>query len=374
MKKYFYSLLCLICLVLSTRLNAQNTYFREGFSESAWPSTAAGAWVSLGTGFYISPSSGTWYTYGSYSTNGSTGACTAQTGDIIHLRTGNLNSVSGTSSTDSAFFVTPVVGFGINTITFYNGRAARRFTILKTTDTSATTTNWTPVTLVPATNAACDIITVSVADVSAKRIKIVARAGTDSDLDSLVMTSVNTIAPVKFGNVNASLVNGFVKLNWDILLEVNTQAYYIESSVDGRNFNYVGSLSASNSSKYSYVTNLTNASGNSYYRIKAVDKDGAVTYSNVLKLNTKKTDVEVNINPNPVKDGIINLQLSNFTKAAYALNLFDANGKKVFTKSITVENGLTSQAVEVGNTIAKGIYQLQVTNGNTNVIKTIMIQ
>lgn len=374
MKKYVYTFVLLfLALNITFFSNAQNTYFREGFFESAWPSTAAAAAPVLGTGVYVSASSGTWYTYGAYSTNGSTGACVTQTGDVLHCRMGNLNSVTGTSGTDSAFFVTPIVNFGVNTITFYNGRAARRFTIFKTTDTSATTTNWTSVTLVPATNAACDFITVTISDVTAKRIKVMSRAGTDSDLDSLTMTSVNAITPVKFGAVNASLSNGLAKISWDVISEINTANYYIEKSDDGKNFAALGSLTATNAPKYSFVDNAP-ASSFSYYRIKAVDKDGTVGYSNTVKLNNKKADATIAITPNPVVNGTLNLQLNNFSKAAYTVALYDFTGKQVYVKTMNIDNGTSSQAIDLPTSVTKGIYQLQVTNGNVKLNKSVIIQ
>ena len=184
---------------------------------------------------------------------------------------------------------------------------------------------------------------------------------------------LNTTTPVKFGAVNAYLSNGVAKISWDVISEVNTANYYIEKSDDGKSFVSVGSLAATNAPKYSFVDN-TPASGIGYYRIKALDKDGTVGYSNVIKLSNKKADVSIAVTPNPVVNGMLNLQLNNFTKAVYSVALYDFTGKQVFTKSLNIENGTSSQSVELPSSVAKGVYQLQVTNGNIKLNKSILIQ
>ena len=110
------------------------------------------------------------------------------------MRFANLTSVVvGYTTADSAFLLTPLVEAGIYDLSYYNGRASRRLTIYKTTDTDPATTNWVEVQHLTATNTACQSFTVSVNDAAARRLKIVARSGTDSDIDSLVMRSIGVL-------------------------------------------------------------------------------------------------------------------------------------------------------------------------------------
>lgn len=184
---------------------------------------------------------------------------------------------------------------------------------------------------------------------------------------------LNTAAPVKFGAVNASLNNGLAKISWDVISEINTANYYIEKSDDGKDFEAIGSLDATNAPKYSFVDNVP-VSGTSYYRIKAVDKDGTIGYSNTVKLNNKKSDVSVVVTPNPISNGTVNLQLNNFTKSDYSVSLFDASGKIAFTKKMNIESGSSAQTLQLPNTVSKGIYQLQITNGSIKMNKTVVVQ
>lgn len=184
---------------------------------------------------------------------------------------------------------------------------------------------------------------------------------------------LNTSTPVKFGAINASLSNGLAKISWDVISEINTANYFIEKSGDGKNFEAIGSLIATNAPKYSFVDNVP-ASGTNYFRIKAVDKDGTISFSNTVKLSNRKSDASVAVTPNPIINGTVNLQLSNFTKSEYNVSLFDATGKITFSKKMTIESGSSAQTLQLPNTVSKGMYQLQITNGSIKINKAVVVQ
>lgn len=373
MKKNVFTVFKLLTffIVLINIAKAQNVYFREGFlSTDPWPTTAALATPRQ----YVAVPSGVWYTFGTYRTNGGTGACATQTGDVYHARAGNLTTVvAGYTAADSAFLITPVVNFGINTLTFYNGRAARRFTISKTSDTAATTTNWTDITNTGTANAACDFYTITVNDLTAKRLKITAKSGTDSDLDSLVMTSINTIVPVKYTNFTATLNNGLAKLTWSVATELNTAKYIIEKSTDGVNFNSIGEVNANNNSVYSFI-DFNPINGNNFYRTKALDLDGKITISPTVKISTKIKSPEITIAPNPVYGQVANIQCNNFVKGNYTIRIYNQMGQELFSKPYFVEATNTVLPVILPYTITKGFYKITISNGINVVSNTINVQ
>jgi hypothetical protein len=185
---------------------------------------------------------------------------------------------------------------------------------------------------------------------------------------------LNATAPVKFGAINLSQANGFTKVDWNILSEINTDKYFVERSDNGVNFAAIGSLKAINASKYTYMDNTPLNGLTGFYRIKAVDKDGSIGYSSVVKIGGKKTATDVTIAPNPVKGGQLNVQLNSFEKGTYSFNLYDASGKMVFSKSVAVEAANAAQTLQLPSTVPNGVYQLQVTNGTTKISKTVMVQ
>ena len=80
------------------------------------------------------------------------------------------------------------------------------------------------------------------------------------------------------------------------------------------------------------------------------------------------------VTPNPITNGTVNLQLNNFTKSTYTISLFDASGRIAFTNKLNVEAGSSAQTLQLSNTIAKGMYQLQITNGSTKINKAVVVQ
>lgn len=365
-----------IALAFNAGAQVNTVYFREGFAEGTTNLATAAADAVPGS-YRQLDSSGVWYFYGVYRTTGATGACLTQTGNLSHVRFANLNAI--TVLNDSAYIVTPVLDFGINTISFYNGRAGRRFTIFKTTDTLATTGNWTSVQFIPADNAACDVETVTVNDPLARRLKIVSRAGTDSDIDSVIVTSILPIIslPVTFSTVKASQKNSGVQVEWVTATEINVSRYSIEKSTDGRNFKEAGTVTAKGYStaatSYSWF-DAAPATGVNYYRVKSVDLDGSVKYTGVMRVVTGKGSAGINIAPNPVRGGKLSLNITDLEKGTYTLSIYNSTGQKVFTRQLVHEGGSGSQTLQLPAAVKGGMYNLQLTSSTVRLSKSMIVE
>jgi hypothetical protein len=268
-----------------------------------------------------------------------------------------------------------VVDYGIKELHFLRARASRSHSIYVTSDTSALTTNWTLVVGTPSSSATviCVDTTVMINSATAKRLKIVSRPGTDTDVDSIYITSFSAIVPVKFNGINALQTNGQVKVSWNIATEINTLRYDIERSADGRSFVTVGNIVANNAGKYSFIENVA-AAGDNFYRIKAVDKDGSVTYSSIVRINSNKKSPELTIQPNPIVSGKLNLQLSNFEKGMYTVSLFSNAGQKVYNGTINNEVGSSTQSLQLPSSVQPGVYKLMLINGTIKISKSVVVQ
>jgi hypothetical protein len=101
-----------------------------------------------------------------------------------------------------------------------------------------------------------------------------------------------------------------VLLRWKVGQEMNVLHYVIEKSADGINFQDIGSVPATNqliqhSYEFKDKTNLQQT----FYRLKIVDKDGAITYSNVISLRVNQgINGSFTIFPNPTK-GKVNISI-----------------------------------------------------------------
>lgn len=334
-------------------------YFREGFEEgTGWPSAAADA---IPFKEVVTTTSGSWYTFGGYRSNGPTGSCLTQTGSLSHVRFANLTSVQpGYTAADSSYLVTPLALAGIFDLTFINGRAGRRVTIYKTSETDPTTTNWEQVIHYPTTNLACDAFTVAINDANARRLKIITRSGTDSDLDTMVMRSVGSL-PTKFGTITLHQKNDDVVANWNTFNESNVNGYFLQRSKDGNSFEDVSFVGAKNALEANYSTSdKVKGGGVMFYRVKSVDLDGKQGFSAVAKISIDNGMANGVTVINPVRGNRVEVQLNGLEPGVYQVSLNSISGSRLNTKSVNVQNERVTVSMDIPATAGKGIQVLTV--------------
>ncbi len=354
MKKEIYLLtFCVLALFsFSTVLKAQNqVYWREGFEPDAGcdlTTTNPTAAVS----YYFNGNAGVWYGNNVYRTTGT--ACASPFG-ANHVRYRNIAGV-----TDSGYLVTPIVNYGIQELHFTISRANRYYTVWQTPDTLATTTNWTIVAPHALRATTCTDSTIIVASSTAKRLKIVGRPLTDSDVDSFWVTSFfNLPVPLNLTSFNAVYDGHKVNLNWNTTNEVNTKHFEIERSIDGINYTAVGTVTAKNSPvNNNYIfADIFPLTGGSFYRLKMVDIDGRFKYSNVISINTK-IRAGLSVYPSPA--------ISNITVYHGKLNedaiikIIGTDGRMILSNKITA--GVVQTAIDISK-LTPGIYQVTVIDG-----------
>lgn len=109
------------------------------------------------------------------------------------------------------------------------------------------------------------------------------------------------VLPLSLINFTASEKNGFDILEWKTANEINTKLFEVEYSLDGINFNAIGTVAVNNNTgNYSFKYEIASLNSNCFYRLKIIDIDGSFTYSNIISLY--KNDVNSNglkLSPNP---------------------------------------------------------------------------
>ncbi len=180
--------------------------------------------------------------------------------------------------------------------------------------------------------------------------------------------------PVNFTNIGATKNGNSVAVNWHVTSEINIVSYQVERSTDAKSFVSINTVKASNSSSYQSDDNqLPEDATSLYYRIKAVEKNGTVIYSNIVKLSTDNSSIStINIYPNPVKDKInVSIAKSMINSNSYHVKVLSLAGKVVaeFASISSVNNKLGIPAAH----LASGVYMLDLTdeNGNSQVKKFI---
>lgn len=174
----------------------------------------------------------------------------------------------------------------------------------------------------------------------------------------VVFKSLNT-TPVKFTNVKATQQSGAVAVEWKVENEVNVKTYEVEKSADGIHFTKVGSIIADGKVAYNWL-DITPNSGNTYYRIRMVDKAGAVSFSEIVLIKTGTGIAEIGVYPNPVVGGVIGLQLTNMPKGNYGIRVINTIGQTIFKKTVQHLGGNSTETLSLGRNIVNGLYKLEV--------------
>ncbi len=182
----------------------------------------------------------------------------------------------------------------------------------------------------------------------------------------LIITDQYSALPVKLTSFTGEKLGEFNLLKWTSVSEKNLINYEIEKSIDGKIFESIGLVKASNSSSttnYNFVDENSGTNTVNYYRLKINETKGINSYSNIISLsNHALQNVQVDIYPNPAQNNItIKLDESSVFESAL---IFDMNGKPVLNTS-------SAEGVDVSS-LLPGVYTIQVkTNSAEQKVKFI---
>jgi hypothetical protein len=162
--------------------------------------------------------------------------------------------------------------------------------------------------------------------------------------------------------------NGKVELSWVTTFEQNSDRFDIERSLDGEKWSVVGTVKAQGNSgnkvNYEFIDEAGRDRANKkdlYYRLRQVDKDSKVTVSRILvvRVYNTRTLKMVSVTPNPAKNDInVNVQLNE--NAFVSMRVMNANGAAVIQKSVKVNAGNNTFALEGSSNLKPGMYVLEV--------------
>lgn len=157
---------------------------------------------------------------------------------------------------------------------------------------------------------------------------------------------VNPPLPLTFKEILLKNSKCNIEVVFNVQDEVDVSRYQIEASKDGANFASVGSLPAKNLPQYSYTFPITSQieSNSLFVRIKSIDKDGSIMYSNVGSVSGKcaaSSSFNPSVFPNPVNANLYSASISNQTgifDGEYHIRILDVAGKTVNTQKIRATN------------------------------------
>lgn len=162
------------------------------------------------------------------------------------------------------------------------------------------------------------------------------------------------------GSFEATNKDGMAWLSWQADDTYTPSVFYIERSINGKDFSVLGSLTQSETHKYVY-TDVQPARGvTNYYRIRTMEPDGRQSFTRVIPLKfSLHTASSLEIYPNP-STGKVNI-VAPFS-GRQQLALTDISGKTVFSGTYYGQATITLTS-ELA-TLPAGTYHITITGEN----------
>ncbi len=181
---------------------------------------------------------------------------------------------------------------------------------------------------------------------------------------------------VRLNDFSAYEKEGKVYLKWSTGFESNTASYVIEKSSNGADFDVIGRVKAKGdaqgTSKYLFIDDLPGVGTNSY-RLKILDIDNTFDYSPIVEVRLERNNQSEAlplfvVNPNPVIHRFFSIKVDNRGVFPAQLQMFNAIGQAVFTRSIHSNNVIIDT-----EGMSSGIYWLRLVSGGDSYVKTVVI-
>ena len=188
------------------------------------------------------------------------------------------------------------------------------------------------------------------------------------DVDNVKVSVYNGVIPVELVSFSGSIINNTINLNWITATELNNSGFDVEKSLDNNNWNKIGFVSGNGTStevhNYSF-TDQTPFVGTSYYRLKQIDFDGTIEYSNTIEVNYGSvSDFALEQNyPNPFNPST-KIKYSIKEKGNVELKIFDMLGSEIATLVNEEQTAGHYEVIFNASHLSSGVYLYTIKSGS----------
>jgi hypothetical protein len=175
--------------------------------------------------------------------------------------------------------------------------------------------------------------------------------------------TTTTPLPAQWNSVNASAVNGKIKVDWSTTNESNASRYEVERSVNGVSFTTIGSVAANNTPgdhQYSFEDASVTKGSTYFYRVKLVDIDGKQSRSAVVSAAISggiKQGLMIHGNP---RGGALQATIFAVRAQKASVRMISTSGQVLAQQDVSLLEG-ENRIKLPGSGLPAGTYVLQVT-------------
>jgi len=186
--------------------------------------------------------------------------------------------------------------------------------------------------------------------------------------------AASLILPIELANFDVTCDDEGVQLNWVTLSEINNDYFTIERSIDGINFEPIGTVNGagniSYSKNYSWVEENP-LSVVAYYRLKQTDFNGEYSYSKTVATECESNNT-INVYPNPT-NGIFTFDYFTNETESLTMVIHNMAGKLILKKTYSdFPEGNSSTSVNIDG-LSDGIYYVKFTTSSKQFIHKLSV-
>ena len=185
-----------------------------------------------------------------------------------------------------------------------------------------------------------------------------------NSVGSPIVTIACAPLPVKLKSFNANRNRSNVDLKWETEVEINNKGFYLERKLSNggwQDITFVASKATNGNSTAPIVydfSDFNNTKGVSQYRLRQMDIDGKLSYSQVRAVRGEGQKSNTIIYPNPSGDGKVTVVFED-GNSIRDVSLMDVNGK-----TLKQWKGVTNNNIQIDNLNA-GFYTVRIVNTET---------
>lgn len=182
------------------------------------------------------------------------------------------------------------------------------------------------------------------------------------------------ILPIKLVSFNAEALEMYNLLTWTTSTEINNDYFVVESSTNMIEFKEIGSINGAGNSNidlsYQFIDRDRMQEKAIYYRLRQVDFDGTISYSNIVAVK-RMEEGEISIYPNPAKETLF-LDINSKKEEQFTIRFVNVLGA-VVQENILVSKGTNTYQSKEFKQLQTGIYFVQLLNAKNETIKNLKI-
>jgi hypothetical protein len=198
-----------------------------------------------------------------------------------------------------------------------------------------------------------------------------------SGKDTVTINYDATCTPMatKIISFRGALNNRIAKLAWTMSSNNEADYFEIQRSLDGENFITVGKTDAGSSEfaqQYAFDDDISEMSAPLvFYRLKIKARNGAVSYSSIVRVGSPKTNAELAVYPNPVKD-LLQLSIPSSKQQDISVLVYDMSGALLKTSRFSIKEG--NNMIQIPSSSWKsGVYMVNVKMDNANLWQKFVV-